>query len=54
VLVIPPHGCIGEIECLFEGSDIEVKGRDGVPVQCMRVGREEVLHCGKRLAQLVE
>jgi len=31
-----------------------VEGRDGVPVQRVCVGREEVLNCGKRLAQLVE
>ena len=54
VLVIPPYGCICEIERLFELSDIEVEGRDGVPVQRVRVGREKVLHSRKCLAQLVE
>src|SRR5262249_10756127 len=54
MLVIAPHGCVCEIERMFELSDIEVKGRNGVPMQCVRVGREEVLNCGKCLAQLVE
>jgi len=41
-------------ERLFERSDIEVEGRDGVPVQQVSVGREEVFHSRKCLAQLVE
>lgn len=47
-------GRIRESERLFERSDIEVEGRDGVPVHHVRVGSEEVLHSRKGLAQLVE
>jgi len=47
-------GRVCERECLFERSDIEVEGRYGVPVQHLRVGREEVLYSRKCLAQLVE
>ena len=54
VLIIPLCGRICESECLFERSDIEVEGRDGVPVQLVRVGREEVQSIRKCLAQLVE
>jgi hypothetical protein len=54
VLVVPLCCRGGFRERLFERSDIEVEGRDGVPVQRICVGREEVLNCGKRLAQLVE
>src|SRR5437899_6927793 len=47
-------GRVCESERLFERSDIEVAWRDGVPVQHVRVSREEVLHIRKCLAQLVE
>ena len=47
-------GRVCESERLFELSDIEVAWRDGVPVQHMRISREEVLHIWKCLAQLVE
>ena len=50
MLVIAPSGRVCERERLFELSDIEVEGRDGVPVQGVRVGREEVLNCRKCLA----
>jgi hypothetical protein len=52
-LVILPRGCVCEIKRLFERRDIEVEGRDGVPAQHVRVGREEVLNCRKCLEQLV-
>jgi len=54
VLVIPLCGRVCESERLFELSDIEVAWRDGVPVQHMRVSREELFHSRKCLAQLVE
>ncbi len=38
----------------IRGHEIEVAWRDGVPVHHMRVGREELLHSRKCLAQLVE
>src|SRR2546430_11462302 len=47
-------GRVCESERLFELSDIEVEWRDGVPVQHVRVGREELLHSRKCLAQLVK
>ena len=47
-------GRVCECKCLFELGDIEVEGRDGVPVQHVRVGREEVFDRRKYLAQLVE
>jgi hypothetical protein len=43
-----------ESERLFELSDIEVAWRNGMPVQQVSVGSEEVLHSRKCLAQLVE
>ena len=54
VLIIPLCGCVCERERLFERSDIKVEWRDGVPVQRVRVGRKELLHSRKYLAQLVE
>ncbi len=54
MLVIVSCGRVCESKRLFELSDIEVAGRDGVPVQHMRVGGEELLHSRKCLAQLVE
>ena len=54
MLVMLSCGHVCESECLFERSDIEVKRRDGVPVQQVRVSREEVFHSRKCLAQLVE
>ena len=48
------RGRVCESECLFVLSDIEVVWRDGVPVHHVRVGREEVFHRRKCLAQLVE
>ena len=51
---MPSCGRGGFGKRLLELSDIEVEGRDGVPVQCVRVSREELLNCGKCLAQLVE
>ncbi|MFL5664755.1 MAG: hypothetical protein ACJ8BW_25925 [Ktedonobacteraceae bacterium] len=54
VLLIALCGCVCESKCLFERSDIEVEGRDGMPVQHVRVSREEVFHVRKGLAQLVE
>ena len=54
VLVVVLCGRIYEGERLFELSDIEMGGRDGVPVQCVRVGGEEVLYSRKSLTQLVE
>ena len=47
-------GRVCESERLFELSDIEVEWRDGMPVQHVRISREEVLHSWKCLAQLVE
>jgi len=54
VLIVLSCRGICERERLFELSDIEVKGRDGLPVYYVLVGREEVLNFGKGLAQLVE
>ena len=54
VLVMLSCSRVCESERLFELSDIEVAWRDGVPVQHMRISREEVLHIWKCLAQLVE
>ncbi len=54
VLVIALCGRVCESKRLFELSDIEVEGCDGVPVQRVRVGREELLNNRKCLAQLVE
>ena len=51
---MPSCGGVCERDRLFERSDIEVAWRDRVPLQHMRVGREEVLHIRKYLAQLVE
>ena len=54
MLVIPLCCRVCESESLFERSDIEVEWRVGVPMQHVRVGREELLHSWKCLAQLVE
>ena len=54
VLVMLSCGRVCERERLFERSDIETAWRDRVPVQHVRVGREEVLYIWKCLAQLVE
>ena len=54
VLIILSCGRVCVSERLFERSDIEVEGRDGVPVQQASVGREELFHSRKCLAQLVE
>jgi hypothetical protein len=54
VLIVLSCSRICERERLFELSDIEVKGRDGLPVYHLLVGSEEVFNFGKGLAQLVE
>ena len=54
VLIVLACRRIGERERLFELSDIEIEGRNGVPVQHMCVGGEELLNRGKGLAQEVE
>ena len=54
VLVIASSGLVCARERFFELSDIEAERRDGVPVQHVCVGGEEVLNWGKCLAQLVE
>src|SRR6266566_8022005 len=54
MLVMLSCGHVCESECLFERSDIEVERRDGVPVQQVSVGREELFHSRKCLTQLVE
>jgi hypothetical protein len=54
VLIIASCGCVCERKCLFKLSDIEVKGRDGVPVYHVLVGSEKVLNFWKGLAQLVQ
>src|SRR6266516_6825557 len=54
MLVIASCGLSGFGKRLFELGDIEVERRDGVPVQRVRVSREEVINRRKCLAQLVE
>jgi hypothetical protein len=51
---MPPRGCISQRKRLLELGDIKLEWCDGVPVQRVCVGGEELLNRGKYLAQLVE
>jgi len=54
VLVLALCGRLSERECLLECRNIQVEGRESVPMQGVRVCSQEVLHRRKGLAQLME